>query len=222
MKDRELIDIAGDVVTDALSLFGIPAATLKRAVRAFVDRRMQIASDVLLEEMRQGRVDSLRVANEDDAIAIIHRYLLAARDGAAKRNLRLLAKVMVGLAQRDQLYAEEFNKHADLFARLTRDQIFVIGRLAPHFRGKGRDSEILAKILRDTHDQFVAEMVPAHFATKNHLRVVVWQLNGLGLAQGLPWEETMLQPSPLMDEIIDLVNFESLLVQENEGQRPQR
>jgi hypothetical protein len=219
MKDRELIDIAGDVVTDALSLFGIPAATLKRAVRAFVDRRMQVASDVLLEEMRQGRVDSLHVANEDDAIAIIHRYLLAARDGAGKRNLRLLAKVTVGLAQRDQLYADEFNKYADICARLTRDQIFVIGRAATHFRGQDRDPHTLATITARIHDRFVAEMVPTHFPTLDHLRVVIWQLNGLGLAQGVPWEETMFQPSALTEEIVHLADFEDLLREDGDNQK---
>jgi hypothetical protein len=218
MKDRELIDIASDVVADAFSLFGIPAATLKRAVRAFFDRRMRIASDVLLEEMHQGRIDSLHVANEDDVIAVIHRYLLAARDGAAKRNLRLLAKVMVGLAQRDKLYTDEFNRLADLCARLTRDQFFVIGRVARLFRGLGRESGVLGAVQREVQDRFVAEMVPLHFATKDHLRVVVWQLNGLGLAQGVPWEETMFQPSPLMDELIHLADFDDLLRQEDGNQ----
>jgi len=221
MKDRELIDIAGDVVTDALSLFGIPAATLKRAVRAFVDRRIQNASDVLLEEMRQGHVDTLRVASEDDAIAIIHRYLLAARDGAAKRNLRLLAKVMVGLAQRDRLHVDEFAKHADLCARLSRDQIFVMGRLVPYFRGLDRHPSKLAAIIENIQAKFLAEMVPAHFPTEDHLRVVMVQLYGLGLAKGLSWKESWMErPSPLMDEITELANFQDLLRREGEPLAP--
>jgi hypothetical protein len=162
--------------------------------------------------MRSGGISSFEAAQEDEKIAILYRYFIAARDGAAHRNLRLLARVMVGLAMRDALYTDTFNRYADICARLTRDQIFVIGRLAPHF--KGRDSEAFAKIQNDVYDKFIAEMVPAHFATLDHLRVVIWQLNGLGLAQGVPWEETMFQPSTFLEEIVHLADFDDLIRRE--------
>ena len=210
----EIIHLVSDVAADFL--LGIPATVLSAAFRRYREGQITTARDVLLDQMRAGSISSFEAAQEDEKIEILYRYFIAARDGAARRNLRLLARVMVGLAMRDALYTDTFNRYADICARLTRDQIFVIGRLAPHFKGRERDA--FAKIQTDIYNKFIVEMVPAHFATPDHLRVVIWQLNGLGLAQGVPWEETMFQPSTLLEEIVHLADFDDLIRREAQQQ----
>ena len=219
MAEGGLAALALSLVADALTLahHGVPLSTLGSAIRSHIARKSAESRDVLIEEMRHGRVDALHVASEDEAAAVIYRYILAARDGAAHRNLRLLAKVMVGLAQRDRLFADEFNKYADLCSRHTRDQIFVIGRVARHYRDLGRDPDTFAKAMASSAEAFVADMVPAHFASKEHLRVVMLQLNGMGLAQGLSWDETWIQLSPLMDAVVELADFDDLHRKEADG-----
>ena len=107
--EKKLQEVSTNVFSDILGLFGVPTGTAAMLFREFMGRRADEARDILVQELRRGNVDTLEVASEDEAFSIIYRYSLAMRDGAARRNLRLLARVMVGLAQRDQLFSDEFN-----------------------------------------------------------------------------------------------------------------
>lgn len=125
---RTLIELSASVTSDVLALVGLPTSTLSEAFKQFLSHKIEDAQDILLKQMRAGEMSEHRAASQDDAIAILYRYGLTARDGAARRNLRLLAKAVVGLASRDRLNSDEFNKYANVLARLTKDQIFVLGR----------------------------------------------------------------------------------------------
>jgi hypothetical protein len=125
---KSLIKIASDVAADVVSVLGIPSTVLRSLLGSFIQSRMNEAFDILIEELRAGRIDDLHAANEDDTVAVIYRYSLAAREGAARRNLRLLSRAICGLVRRDVLYPDNFNKYADILSRLTRDQILVLGR----------------------------------------------------------------------------------------------
>jgi hypothetical protein len=109
-----------------------------------MQRRLEEARDVLFDELKHGRIDPLNVAQEDGAVAIIYRYMLAVRDCSARRNLRLLARVIAGLGQRDRLFADDFNKYAEALSRLTRDELLVLGTLYRHKREqRGRTPYII-------------------------------------------------------------------------------
>jgi hypothetical protein len=60
---------------------------------------------------------------------VIVRYLRAAREGAARLNLRLLAKVIAGQLQLGRLVADEFLQYAEALGSLSRDEVVVIGTL---------------------------------------------------------------------------------------------
>ena len=93
-----LTNLSGGLFADALSVLGIPANTATNVFRAFMRRRTDEGCDILLGALRAGEIDSLHAANEDEVIAIMYRYLLAVRDGAARRNLRLLAGSALNLS----------------------------------------------------------------------------------------------------------------------------
>jgi hypothetical protein len=71
--------------------------------------------------------------SEDDAAAFLLRYLRAAQEGAARLNLRLMARVVVGKAHAGEpLYADEFLRYADTLASLARNEVVLLGALIRH------------------------------------------------------------------------------------------
>ncbi len=123
MTSKNLVQITETMFADVLAALGLPSSSFSALFSGFLRGKINESFGILLEELRAGNMSELHVASENETVAVCYRYLLAARDGAARRNLRLLAKAMVGLAQRDQLYSDEFNKYAGVLENLTRDQI---------------------------------------------------------------------------------------------------
>lgn len=212
-----LAKLAESVFADALTLFGFPTSTAATVFQAFMRRRGDEARDILFEEISSGRIDTLEAASEDDAVAIVYRYFLAARDGTARRNLRLLAKVIVGQAQRDRLYADNFARYADILARLSRDEILVLGKyysLALREEAITSDQE---QARSNAWKQMVGELVPEQFADKRHIENVCTQAMGHGLIIAVSvWGGLAYSLSPLMDELAEFIDFEDVLRAEEE------
>ena len=122
-------------IFDAILEFGgdVAVGGAKQAGRAliagYLKRKAEAARDILLEEIRSGDKLPPQVASDDDAVAVIYRYLRSANEGAARINLRLLAKAIVGKMRTTALLADEFNLYADALASLSRDEIIVIATI---------------------------------------------------------------------------------------------
>lgn len=214
MTSRSLAKISGDLFADALSTLGIPANMARSLFAQWLERRAAEARDIIISELAAARIEEFQAASEDDAIAVVYRYMLAARDCAARRNLRLLARSIAGLAQRDRLHSDEFNKYAEALSRLSRDEILVIGAL--HRFRTTKETGCYSVGTAQYWQPFIKEMVPAQFASEDHVVAVCCS----GLRSGL-----LLTPrdfdssgyyttSPLMDEVAELAEFEAVLVEE--------
>src|SRR5438105_4782962 len=114
--------IIGALVSDAFELSGTHGGSVAGAVIGlYFRRRGEQARDILFEELRRANISDAQVAPEDDAIAVIIRYLRAAREGTARLNLRLLAKAIAGKLQSSGLVADEFLQYAQALATLSRE-----------------------------------------------------------------------------------------------------
>ena len=128
-----LPEIFGALVSDALSGVSVPGGSVAaEAVKHYRQRRAEDARDVLLDELRAGEITPPSVTSRDDLIGVTIRYLRAAYEGAARLNLRLLAKAIAGALHRDTLTADAFLATADSLSSLSRQEIIVIGALL-HF-----------------------------------------------------------------------------------------
>jgi hypothetical protein len=122
-----LPEIIGALVSDAFELTGTHGGSIAGAVIGrYFRRRGEQARDILFEELRQANISDAQATSEDDAIAVIVRYLRAAREGAARLNLRLLAKAIAGKLQSGHLVADEFLQYTEALGSLSRDEIIVI------------------------------------------------------------------------------------------------
>ncbi|GAC1043828.1 hypothetical protein [Rhizobiales bacterium] len=95
-------------------------------LKGLLGRRVESAQQVLLDEIKRGD-RPLEFHSADEAAAITYRYLRAAEEGAARLNLRLLARVIVGSVENGALYADDFLRWADTLAGLKREEIIVLG-----------------------------------------------------------------------------------------------
>lgn len=125
-----LPEVLGALAADGLSLAGAPGASAAGAlVTGYLKRRTEQARQILLSELRAGIATPNEAAPRDDDIACIVRYLQAARLGAARVNLRLLAKAMVGQTTNGGLVADEFFKYAEALATLSRNEIVLLATM---------------------------------------------------------------------------------------------
>ena len=209
---KSLISMAKEVFPDLMTVLGIPAGALTALMENYFHRRSQEGLSILLNELKQGEIDSIEAAGQDEKIAVIYRYALAIRDGAARRNLKLLARVIVGLAQRDRLFADEFNKYAEILSKLSRDEILVLGTL---HRYKSHEEKTRGRNI-STHQWWpkaIEELVPGPFATEEHVVAVCCSALRSGLLlMPRDWDSTgEFATSPIMDEIAELADFQNAL-----------
>ena len=209
--------LVGNVTADLLACFHVPGtATAGSALGQFQKRRLERAREILLEELRSARISAVEAATEDDAIAIIVRYLRAAQEGSARLNLRLMAKVLAGQAHGGVLYADEFLRYADVLASLSREEVITIAALHKHTK------EYQAEVSSGINDpptpfsRLVDEMVPSHFPDEATLEGVCAGAMRTGMIViATTWVGHFT--SPLVDRLQELAPFQDALCQEDEG-----
>ena len=114
-------------IVDVLGRFGVPTATALQIYNDVLDKRSQTAMEILLKEIRQGNFECI---DQNDAVSIIARYQRDAMEGVAKNNLRLMARIINGMAEKKKLEAPSFLRYAHILASLTEEEITVLGIMA--------------------------------------------------------------------------------------------
>jgi len=125
--NQALKKISSAGLTDVLGLFGIPTATAGALYAEILEKRKSEALEILFSELRKGSFENV---NQHELISVIARYQRDAMEGIAKNNLYLLAQVMSGMADKEELTAPSFYKYADALSSLTKDEIIVLGYMA--------------------------------------------------------------------------------------------
>lgn len=189
-------------------LEAIPGDAAKLLVQGVLARRRNAAFEILLQELRRGGGP---LAPSDDAIAAVLRYQRAADEGAARRNLRLLAMVIAGKARIGDLKADEFLYVADMLASLRREEIILLAtmqRIRRAWLGKeGGPSPMQQWAITEE------ALIPRLFPDKQAMRAVVTACLRTGLLSddntmdNSGWYET----TRYMDELEAMAPFEAAL-----------
>lgn len=96
------------------------------AIEPFINRRAKKLQAIIESELRQG--DFSRV-HEDDKISIIYRLMNDINEGVGKNNIRLLARTIVGLNNKEQLTASRFHYFNTILAPLSHEQIIFLAEI---------------------------------------------------------------------------------------------
>lgn len=167
------------VVQDVCSLAGIPCASTATTIYQEIQaRRLGAARDIAIEELRQGHRALSSVSELDEQVAILHRYFRAAHEGAARLNLRLLAKIMAGHSEQAPLYASDFLQYADILGSLRREEILLVGALCRFSDNKRLTDD---SHIRTAFQQTVQHLVPSLFPDEEDARSVAEGLTRTGL-----------------------------------------
>ncbi|MBI2586399.1 MAG: hypothetical protein HYW28_11120 [Rhodospirillales bacterium] len=193
-------------------------SVLSTAIQSIIKERLEAGRDILIEELESADRTLYDVAERDALAAILYRYARAAQEGAARLNLRLMAKVVSGQARLGNLIADEFLYYADLLASLRREEIIFIATLHK-VRGQkiGREFTALAEsgypnLWHEIHEQ----LIPSVFPDEPTMRAAALAIGRTGLVMsgttmdGLSYFTT----SPLMDKLLKLASFDDALKSE--------
>jgi hypothetical protein len=120
--------VALSIVSDVMSALSIPGgATLSELATKAMDKRRLDAAQVLIEQLRQGNL-TFDEQDIDPFVIIALRFARAVDEGVGKENLKLLARVIVGLKKNKALQDNEFSRWAATLSDLTRDEIVALGK----------------------------------------------------------------------------------------------
>ncbi|MGJ3258281.1 MAG: hypothetical protein ACFE0S_01640 [Rhodospirillales bacterium] len=191
-------------------------AGAETALRQLLRKRHESARDILLEELRDGTRTLDETGEVDEIVAILERYARAAREGAARLNLRLLAKVIAGQAHIGNLVASDFLYYSDLLASLRREEIVFLAVLHRQ-RISIEKTDPTGISLLDLWQSVGTELIPSLFADDDSMRATATALTRTGLIMikdatmdGLSYFTT----TPIMDRLTSLLNIDDAIEKE--------
>lgn len=202
-------EIFGTLVSTGLEVLGVPGASAgKDALLAYLRRRADQAREILFEEIADGSAKPTDVYN-DDAVAIIAKYLRATEQGAARLNLRLLAKCIAGQVQRGRLVADEFLDHSEALAVLSHDEIVLIAAMYRVAQREATDRRwgVFLNEMKKTWPEDKIRSVAGR-ATRSGLVVAQGAFGGL-----------IYLPSPMLFDLCRTVDFDDALRREQSNNK---
>jgi hypothetical protein len=188
--------------------------SLGEALGRVMRRRAEGARHILQEELSRAQINVADAADKDEAAAMVFEYTEAARQGAARRNLRMLAQIMAGQLVTPPIYANDFLRWSRIVADLSREEIIVIAAFHREFEDPP-PSHPERTIFRRVADSLTKSSV---VRSGDDLEAVVQGLSRTGLfiqqsgaTGGAMAGGTIYVPSPRLSDLMKLVNIEEVL-----------
>jgi hypothetical protein len=208
MTGKKLAVVAGTMAGEIMALTGIPGGNmLSEVVKAVVDKRRREGTEILRKALENGP-DGPITFDEDDvepAAAIFLRYSKAVNDGAAKRNLRLLAQVIAGMKRQKALNVDRFGRWVALLQDMSRDEIVLLGKAvglaaSRNFKVSGTAATFSASLRNQ-------------MSIDGYSHGELFALIALATAHGLllayhTGENSFYEPSPWLQELAELADLD--------------
>lgn len=213
---KEIAAHGTSAIMDILGLVGIPTNLAKSLFDEYLAKRGERARDELFDEIGHAKRPLKDVHEQDEFMAIVYRYLEAARQGSARLNLRLMAKVIRGQYEQEALYADEFLRYADMISSLTREEVIFLAVLNRHFAEA--DGEDYTRVYGNVCQELTGDDKTRKLDV--HTTAIAVQRTGLVL----PYHNVIgsmnnfyCKPSQLLKHIIELASFEDALRETKEA-----
>jgi hypothetical protein len=188
-------------------------SVVSEAAKSYIQRRVEAARDILVDELRRGAISADHVAVNDALIGVMFRYGRAAYEGSARVNLRLLAKAIRGQLLSGKLIADEFFRYADILASLSREEIVFLGAL--YRVGEGKVGAELHNVTTAEWASVVDTMSAAGL-DKNAVYPTALRCLRTGFVIAMPAVGILnTAPSPLLMELGKIVDFDEALRSES-------
>lgn len=224
MNNNLVSNLANTITEDILSLFGIPASSIRELWISHCEKKLAESRDILFDEIKQGNFNNIA---DDDKISLMHRYTLAAMNGTARLNLRLLAKAINSITNGKQLpspiYANEFNRYAQILETLSDEEIHLLARL---YKAREYDLEYIKlhnEPPKGINADYFTKLIAGYEYSEPEKAKEIKAMAGALLRTGLIYQENIgcggsyvYALTPFFDKVIELVDFQDALDKEKE------
>lgn len=228
MNNNLVSNLANTITEDILSLFGIPASSIRELWTSHCEKKLAESRDILFDEIKQGNFNNIA---DDDKISLMHRYTLAAMNGTARLNLRLLAKAINSITNGKQLpspiYANEFNRYAQILETLSDEEIHLLAQL---YKMREDDLEYIRlhnEPPKGISADYFTKLIAGYEYSQPEKAKEIKAMAGALLRTGLIYQEDIgyggsyaYALTPFFDKIIKLVDFQDALDKEKERKEP--
>jgi hypothetical protein len=118
-------------MTDTISIVlgKLAVRGMEAAVRRFYDQLKADAEQELAESLRNANVSLEEAIEQNETIAMLHRWDRAWREGASRSKLRLLSRLLASEIGRGPEGADEFQQFAEIVLSLSRDELVFLAVL---------------------------------------------------------------------------------------------
>jgi hypothetical protein len=182
------------------------------AFRFALDRIQRRAFKIALDEIRSGNFHPANI--DPDAFAgMLYCYGQAAMQGAAKANLRILARLMASICNTQDLIADDFIHLASVLAPFRREELVFLVALDKHETGLANATN---RDGADYWEQFIDSNTPHPFESREQLRALAQSVSRSGfIVLGEGWGVTYVL-SPIGIKILQLARIASVLKEEGQ------
>ena len=209
---------------DILSLFGIPTSSIQELWNAHCERKLAESRDILFDEITQGNFNN--IAPGYDHITSAIGGAVAAMNGAARLNLRLLAKAINSIVKGEQLpspiYANEFNRYAQILATLSDEEIHLLAQLYKMREDDLKYIKLHNEPPKGINANYFTKLIAGYEYSQPEKVKETKAIAGALLRTGLIYQENVgcggsyvYALTPFFDKIIELVDFQDALDKEN-------
>lgn len=115
------------LMSDAASIMGCPTEIAK----CFLRNRQKELQNIIESEIKEGDFSKV---DKDDLISIIIRLIDDINEGVGKNNIRLMARVIVGLNDKQELTASRFHDFNTILANLSYEEIMFLAEVIKEYK----------------------------------------------------------------------------------------
>ncbi|MFG1188619.1 hypothetical protein [Xanthobacter flavus] len=191
--------------------------TAEGAIKRVLRKRADAAREIALQEIAAGREHViLDIPAQDEAVAILWRYLRAAEEGTARLNLRLMASILAGHNEAPFIHASEFLRWADLVTSLSEIEIVFLATLhreclRQHEHSEAADEAarrcLIPRFFADEEAYTIAGL--ALVRTGLIVQISIVGMSGAGLLGG------QFKTAPAMMQLGRIADLEGVLARED-------
>jgi hypothetical protein len=200
---------------DALTLLAAKAAeiVIPEAMKAYFETRRQRAFEIAVEQLRIAKIDPEEAASRSEVAAMFVKFYQAMAQGAAFRNLRVIAKVLAHKAAHREERTDDFIMWADAIAGLLHEEAVLLAALHRHYaRARVTKNNVADKVHNQAMSTLQGELVGMNktFKTRESFEATGTALARTGFVILVTGWGGMISfaPSPRLDDLALLASLD--------------
>ncbi len=142
-----------------------------KAIKEYMEHKLRQAQEIFLKEISSGDVEALSDHEKQYLIPIGYKFYEAARTGTAKRNLRILAKIISGMIKKKEIEEGIYGRIEGSIRNLSYNELVVLSIMLKvykkHLLSLGNQKIGIEKYIATLADSFTKELKNDFFSQRN-------------------------------------------------------